>query len=103
MPIVKKAMADFLLRISVNSSYVALGIYDIGSEGFYRHSIDDFLAQIPEHLSFPSEFSPYLKAYVSDKFRDIVHSDSHELIIGSFYKYYNIRLPVLLYHGRFSN
>jgi hypothetical protein len=82
MPIVEKAMADFLLRISVNSSYVVLGIYDIASEGFYKHSIADFLDQIPEHLSFPSDFSPYLKPYVSDKFRKIVYSDSHELIIG---------------------
>ena len=101
MPIVEKAMADFLLRISANSSYVVLGIYDIASEGFYKHSIADFLDQIPEHLSFPSEFSPYLKPFVSDKFRNIVYSDSHELIIGSFYRYYSIRLPVLVHHGRF--
>ena len=33
IPIVEKAMANFLLRISVNSSYVVLGIYDIASEG----------------------------------------------------------------------
>lgn len=101
MPIVEKAMADFLLRISVNSSYVVLGIYDIASEGFYKHSIADFVDQIPEHLSFPSDFSPYLKPYVSDKFRNIVYSDSHELIIGSFYRYYSVRLPVLVHHGRF--
>jgi len=101
MPIVEKAMADFLLRISVNSSYVVLGIYDIASEGFYKHSIVDFLDQIPKNLSFPSEFSPYLKPYVSDKFRNMVYSDSHELLIGSFYKYYNIRLPALVHHGRF--
>jgi len=100
-PIVERAMADFLLRISVNASYVMLGIYDIASEGFYKHSIADFLDQIPEHLSFPSEFSLYLKPYVSDKFRNIVYSDSHELIIGSFYRYYSIRLPVLVHHGRF--
>ncbi len=101
MPIVKKAMSDFLLRISVNSSYVVLGIYDIASRGFYKHSIIDFLDQIPEHLSFPSDFSPYLKPYVSNKFRNIVYSDYHELIIGSFYRYYSIRLPVLVHHGRF--
>jgi len=101
MPIVEKAMADFLLRISVNSSYVMLGVYDIASEGFYKYSIADFVGQLPEHLSFPSEFSPYLKPYVSDKFRNIVYSDSHELIIGSFYRYYIIRLPVLVHHGRF--
>lgn len=100
VPIVEKAMADFLLRISVNSSYVVLGIYDIASESFYKHSIADFLYQIPEHLSFPSDFSPYLKPYVSDKFRNIVYSDSHEFIIGSFYKYYSIRLPALVHHGR---
>ena len=103
LPIVEKAMADFILRISVNSSYVVLGIYDIASEGFYKHSIADFLDQIPEHLSFPSEFSPYLKPYASDKFRKIIYSDSHELIIGSFYKYYIIRLPVLVHHGRFDD
>lgn len=101
MSIVKKAMADFLLRISANSSYVVLGIYDIASEGFYKHSIADFVDQIPDHLSFPSEFSPYLKPYVSNKFRNIVYSDSHELIIGSFYRYYSIRLPVLVHLGRF--
>jgi len=101
MPIIEKAMADFLLRISVNSSYVVLGIYDIALEGFYNHSIADFLGQIPEHLSFPSDFSPHIKSYVSDKFREIVYSDGHELIIGSLYKYYNIRLPVLVHHGRF--
>jgi len=101
MPIVEKAMADFLLRISINSSYVVLGIYDIASEGFYKHSIVDFLDQVPEHLSFPNDFSPYLKPYVSDKFRNIVYSDSHELIIGSFCRYYIIRLPVLVHHGRF--
>jgi len=101
MPIVEKAMADFLLRISVNSSYIVLGIYDIASESFYKHSIADFLDQIPEHLSFPSDFSPYLKPFVSDKFRNIVYSDSHELIIGSFYRYYGIRLPALVYYGRF--
>jgi hypothetical protein len=101
MPIVEKAMADFLLRISVNSSYVALGIYDIASESFYKHSIANFLEQITEHLSFPSDFSPYLKPYISDKFRNIVYSDSHELIIGSFYRYYSIRLQVLVHHGRF--
>ena len=101
MPVVEKAMADFLLRISVNSSYVVLGIYDIASESFYKHSIADFLDQIPEHLSFPNDFSPYLKPFVSDKFRNIVYSDSHELIIGSFYRYYGIRLPALVHHGRF--
>ena len=101
VPIVEKAMADFILRISVNSSYVVLGIYDIASESFYKHSISDFIDQIPEHLSFPNDFSPYLKPYVSDKFRNIVYSDSHELIIGSFYRYYSIRLPALVHHGRF--
>jgi len=101
IPIVEKAMADFLLRISVNSSYIVLGIYDIASESFYKHSITDFLDQIPEHLSFPIDFSPHLKPFVSDKFRNIVYSDSHELIIGSFYRYYSIRLPVLVHHGRF--
>ena len=60
VPIVEKAMADFLLRISVNSSYVVLGIHDIASEGFYKHSIAHFLDQIPEHLSFPGEFSPFV-------------------------------------------
>jgi len=101
MPIVEKAMAEFLLRISVNSSYVMLGVHDIASEGFYKHSIADFVDQIPEHLSFPSDFSPYLKPYVSDKFKNIVYSDNHELIIGSFYRYYIIRLPALVQYGRF--
>jgi len=99
--IVEKAMADFLLRISVNSSYVVLGIHDIASEGFYKHSIAEFLDHLPEHLSFIGEFSPYLKPYVSDQFRNMVYSDSHEAIIGSFYRYYNNRLPVLVHHGRF--
>lgn len=101
VPIVEKAMVDFLLRISVNASYVVLGIYDIASESFYKHSIADFLDQIPEHLSFPSDISPYLKPYVSDKYRNIVYSDSHELLIASFYRYYSIRLPALVHHGRF--
>jgi hypothetical protein len=101
VPIVEKAMGNFLLRISVNSSYVVLGIHDIASEGFYKHSIADFLDQIPEHLSFPGEFSPYLKPYVSDQFGNMIYSDSHESIIGSFYRYYSIRLPVLVHHGRF--
>ncbi len=52
IPIVEKAMTDFLLRISINSSYVVLGIYDIAMEGFYKHSIAEFFDQIPEHLSF---------------------------------------------------
>ena len=103
VPIVEKAMADFLLRISVNSSYVVLGIYDIASESFYKHSIADFMGQIPEHLSFPNNFSVYLKPYVSDNFRNIVYLDSHELIIGSFYRYYSIRLPALVHHGRFAD
>src|SRR4030042_363736 len=101
IPIVEKAMADFLLRISVNSSYVVLGIHDIASEGFYKHSITDFFDQIPKHLSFPSEFSSCLKPFVSDKFKNMVYSDSHESIIGSFYRYYSIRLPALIHHGRF--
>lgn len=101
IPIVEKAMADFLLRISINSSYVVLGIYDIAAEGFYKHNIAEFLDQIPDHLSFPLEFSPYLKPYVSDKFRNIIYSDSHELIIGSFFRYYFTRLPALVYHGRY--
>jgi hypothetical protein len=103
MPIIEKAMADFLVKISVNSSYVVLGIYDIASEGFYNHNIPDFLDQIPEHLSYPSEFSPYMKPFNSDKFKNIVNSDIHELLIGSFFKYYLIMLPVLVHHGRFSD
>lgn len=103
MPIIEKAMADFLLRISINSSYIVLGLYDIASEGFYKHSVAEFFDQIPEHLSYPNEFSPYLKPYVSEKFRNIVHSDFHELIIGSFFKYFLVRLPVLVRHGRFSD
>lgn len=101
MPIIEKAMADFLLRISINSSYVVLGLYDIASEGFYKHSIANFLGQIPENLSFPNDFSPYLKPFVSNKFKNIVYSDTHELIIGSFYKYYGVRLPALIHHCRF--
>lgn len=101
LPILEKAMADFLLRISVNSSYVTIGVYDIGREGFYKHSIADFIAQLPESLSIPDEFSSYLKPYVSDKFGEIVHSESHELIIAAFYEYYHIRLPFLIFNGRF--
>ncbi len=101
MPIVAKAMAEFLLRISVNSSYVVLGIYDIASESFYKNSAIDFLDQIPQHLAYLSDFSPYLKPFVSDNFRNIVYSSRHEFIIGSFYRYYISRLPVLVYHGRF--
>jgi hypothetical protein len=103
LPVVVKAMADFLLRISVNSSYVVLGIYDIASESFYKYSCADFLDKIPKHLSYPNDFSPYLKPFVSDKFKNIVYSDSHELIIGCFYRYYNIRLPALVYYGRYFN
>jgi hypothetical protein len=101
MPIVEKAMADFLLRIAVNSSYVVLGMHDIISESFYKHSLGDFLDGLPKHLSFATQFSPYLKPYVSNKFSKVVFSDIHELLIGSFYRYYKIRLPVLAYHGRF--
>ena len=101
MPVVEKAMADYLLRVTVNSSYIILGIHDIISESFYKHSIADFLDGLPEHISFPTQFSPYLKPYVSEKFRNVVFSDMHEVIIGSFYKYYAIRLPVLVHHGRF--
>jgi len=101
MPVVEKAMADFLLRISVNSSYVVLAVYDIAADGFYDQSIADFFDQLPDNLSFPNEFSPYLKAYVSNNFRHLVYSDSHELLIGSFYRYYSVRLPALVHHGRF--
>jgi hypothetical protein len=103
MPVVEKAMADFLLRISVNSSYVVLAAYDITAEGFYEHSITDFFDQIPDNLSFPTEFSPYLKPYVSDNFGRLVYSDMHELLIGSFYGYYSVRLPALIHHGRFAD
>jgi len=102
MPIVEKGMSDFLLRISVNSSFVALGICDIISESFYEYSVARFLHQIPKHLSFPTDFSPYLKPFVSLKFKDIVYSDRHQLIIGSFYKYYIVRLPVLIHHVTFE-
>ena len=100
MPVVAEAMADFLLRISVNSSYIVLAVYDIVAEGFYRHSIADFFDQIPNNLSFPNEFSPYLKPYVSGNFGHLVYSDSHELLIGSFYRYYSVRLPAVVHHGR---
>jgi hypothetical protein len=100
MPVVEKAMADFLLRISVNSSYVVLAVYDIAADGFYEHSIADFFDQIPDNLSFPNEFSPYLKPYVSDNFGHLLYSDSHEVLIGAFYRYYSVLLPALVLHGR---
>lgn len=98
-----KAMVDFLLRISVNSSYVLLGTYDIISEGFYKHSVFDFLDQIPKNLSYPNTFSPYLKPYISNKFNNILYKDGHELVIGSFWRYYSIRLPFLARHVRFHD
>lgn len=95
-PIAQRGMAELLLGISVNSSDVVAGIYDIISHGFYKHSIRHFLMQIPKHLSRPNEFSPFLKPYVSDKFNTIIGTEWHEQIIGSFFRYYLIRFPLLV-------
>lgn len=101
MPIVTKAMSDFLVRISVNSSYIFWGIYDIAVEGFYKHNVGGFINNIPEHLSFPDDFSQYLEPYISDNFKKWIYSNEHELIIGAYYKYYIVRLPALVHYGRF--
>lgn len=99
-PIAQRGMAELLSGISVNSSDVVAGIYDIMSHGFYKHSIRHFLMQVPKHLSRPNEFSPFLKPYVSDKFSNLIGSDWHEQIIGSFFRYYLIRFPLLVLRVR---
>ena len=102
MPVIKKAISDFILRISINSSYVSLGLYDIITENFYKKDVYKFYNNLPDNLSYPVDFSPYLKDFISSKFKSMIYSESHKTIIGAFFVYYLVRLPVLISQCRFG-
>ncbi|MCP4640549.1 MAG: hypothetical protein GY851_08955 [bacterium] len=102
-PVAERAMADFVLGLSVNSTQVVLGVYDIAANGFYKCSVSEFLKQVPKNLSFPLDFTPVLTPYVSDHFDHLVKSASTEQIVGAFVGYYIARLPALMLRGRFKD
>lgn len=99
--IIKKSISDFILRITLNSSFVVLGLYDIVSENFYKYDVDSYFDNLPKNLSFALDFSPYIKNFTSDEFKYDINSKEHKIIIDAFFNYYFIRLPVLFKHCRF--